>query len=112
MRKIITLAACLLIVATSRPAADACTNVIVTKGASADGSCMVTYAADSHQLFGELYFRPAAKWAKGSRLAIREWDTNKPMGEIAQVGKMRMPKPTYSARIINVSEGLRRVIIS
>ena len=35
---------------------DACTNVIVTKGASKDGSCMVSYAADSHWLFGELYF--------------------------------------------------------
>ena len=33
----------------------ACTNVIVTKGASIDGSIMVSYAADSHQLYGELY---------------------------------------------------------
>ena len=65
--------------------AEACTNVIITKGASADGSCMVSYAADSHLLFGELYYRPAAKWAKGSRLPIIEWDTYKPMGEIAQV---------------------------
>ena len=65
--------------------AGACTNVIVSRGASADGSCMVSYAADSHMLFGELYFRPAARWTKGSRLAIREWDTNKPMGDIAQV---------------------------
>ena len=32
----------------------ACTNVLVTKGASTDGSNMVSYAADSHQLFGEL----------------------------------------------------------
>ena len=63
----------------------ACTNVIVSKGASADGSCMVSYAADSHLLFGELYFHPAARWAKGSRLQIIEWDTYKPMGDIAQV---------------------------
>ncbi|MBO7370983.1 MAG: C69 family dipeptidase, partial [Bacteroidales bacterium] len=33
---------------------DACTNIIVTRGASADGSTMVTYAADSHQLYGVL----------------------------------------------------------
>ena len=65
--------------------ADACTNVIISKGASVDGSSMVSYAADSHMLFGELYFRPAARWAKGSRLAIREWDSNKPLGDIAQV---------------------------
>ena len=37
----------------------ACTNFIVTKGASKDGSCFLTYAADSHQLYGELYYRPA-----------------------------------------------------
>ncbi len=67
--------------------AGACSNVIVSKGASKDGSCMVSYAADSHMLFGELYFRPAARWAAGSRLAIREWDTNKPLGEIAQVAR-------------------------
>lgn len=65
--------------------ADACTNVIVTKGASADGSCMVSYAADSHVLFGELYFHPAARFAAGSRLSITEWDTYKPLGSIAQV---------------------------
>ena len=64
---------------------DACTNVIVSPGASADGSSMVSYAADSHGLFGELYFRPAARFTAGSRLAIREWDTGKPMGDIAQV---------------------------
>ena len=55
--------------------ADACTNVLISKGASADGSCMVSYAADSHTLFGELYFRPAASHEKGEMLKIYEWDT-------------------------------------
>ena len=64
--------------------ADACTNVIITKGASADGSCMISYAADSHWLFGELYFRKTADWKPGTMLPIREWDTNKPLGEIPQ----------------------------
>lgn len=64
---------------------DACTNILVTKGASADGSCMVTYAADSHQLYGELYFHPAADWEKGSMLDIYEWDTGKYLGQIPQV---------------------------
>ena len=40
----------------------ACTNFIITKGASKDGSCMVSYAADSHTLYGELYYRPAADY--------------------------------------------------
>ncbi len=65
--------------------ADACTNVIVTKGASADGSCMVSYAADSHWLYGELYFKPQADWRKGSLLAINDWDTNQYLGTIDQV---------------------------
>ena len=64
--------------------ADACTNVIITPGASVDGSSMVSYAADSHWLFGELYFRPAGKWKAGTLLPITEWDTAKPLGSIAQ----------------------------
>jgi dipeptidase len=46
---------------------------------------MITYAADSHNLYGELYHWPAAKWPKGSMLEIREWDSNKPLGKIPQV---------------------------
>ena len=65
--------------------ADACTNVIITRGASVDGSSMVSYAADSHVLFGELYFHKAADWKAGSTLPIIEWDTYRPLGEIAQV---------------------------
>ena len=64
---------------------EACTNILVTRGASADGSCMVSYAADSHQLFGELYYRPAADWEKGAMLNIYEWDTAKYLGQIPQV---------------------------
>jgi len=64
---------------------EACTNIIITKGASADGSSMVSYAADSHWLYGELYFNPAGRFKAGSTLAIKEWDTYKPLGSIAQV---------------------------
>lgn len=69
----------------SVPEADACTNILVSKGASADGSCMISYAADSHTLFGELYFRPAADWPEGAMLDVREWDTGKYLGQIPQV---------------------------
>ena len=65
--------------------ADACTNILVSKGASADGSCMISYAADSHTLFGELYFHPAADWPEGAMLDIHEWDTGKYLGRIPQV---------------------------
>ncbi|MCI1779607.1 MAG: C69 family dipeptidase [Bacteroidales bacterium] len=62
----------------------ACTNFIVTKGASADGSVMVTYAADSHQLYGELYHTDGAFFPRGSKLAVAEWDTGKPLCTIPQ----------------------------
>ena len=63
----------------------ACTNIIVSKGASADGSCMVSYAADSHWLYGELYFHPQASWKDGDILKIYEWDTGRYIGDIPQV---------------------------
>ena len=66
---------------------EACTNVIVTRGASTDGSNMVSYAADSHQLYGELYFAPAAVWNPGDMRRINEWDTGKYLGEIPQAGR-------------------------
>ena len=65
--------------------ADACTNFIITKGASTDGSVMVSYAADSHQLYGALYFTPAGKFKPGSMLRVDEWDTGKYLGDIPQI---------------------------
>lgn len=64
---------------------DACTNVIVTRGASADNSNIISYAADSHWLYGELYFNPSRTWKAGSVLDITEWDTSRPLGQISQV---------------------------
>ena len=62
-----------------------CTNVIVTRGASKDGSVLVSYAADSHALFGELYYKPAADWKAGTMLKVYDWDTHRFLGEIEQV---------------------------
>ncbi len=67
--------------------ANACTNVLVTKNASADGSTMISYAADSHDLYGELYFWPAATYEAGTMLKVNEWDTGKYLGEIPQVSQ-------------------------
>ncbi len=87
MRKALYIAACLLAgMAASEIAGMACTNILVTRGASADGSCMISYAADSHTLFGELYFRKAADWPEGSMLDVYEWDTGKYLGQIPQAG--------------------------
>lgn len=63
----------------------ACTGLLVGKKASVDGSVMISYAADSHGLYGEMYHWPAATWPKGATLDVVEWDTGKPLGTIAQV---------------------------
>ncbi len=65
--------------------ASACTNFLITAGATEDGSTMITYAADSHELYGELYFTPAGRHAPGTMLDVYEWDTGKHLGQIAQV---------------------------
>ncbi len=85
LKNIIGAASLALACCISAHKADACTNVIITKGASADGSCMVSYAADSHWLYGELYFHPQADWKRGSKLCINDWDTNQYLGTIDQV---------------------------
>ena len=43
---------------------------------------MVTYAADSHTLYGMLTHTPAAKRTPGAMRKVVEWDTGKPLGEI------------------------------
>ena len=62
----------------------ACTNFIVGKKASADGSVMCTYNADSYGAFFSLYHSPDGKHPKGEMRQIYDWDTNKYHGEIPQ----------------------------
>lgn len=62
----------------------ACTNLIVGKNASTDGSTIISYSADSYGLFGELYHYPAGTYKKGTLLDIYEWDTGKYLGQIEQ----------------------------
>ena len=67
--------------------AAACTNFIVGKKASADGSVFVTYNADSYGAFMPLYHYPAAKHQPGDMRKVYEWDTNKYLGEIAEAAE-------------------------
>lgn len=62
----------------------ACTNYLITKGASKDGSTMISYAADAHVLYGELYYWAAKKWEPGTMLDIYDWDSGKYLGKIKQ----------------------------
>ncbi len=71
----------------SAVAASACTNFLITRGASADSSTMITYAADSHTLYGELYYFPAGKHVEGSLIDVHEWDTGNYLGKIKQVAQ-------------------------
>ena len=66
-------------------AAYACTNFLISRAASKDGSTMVTYSADAHVLYGELYFTPAADHLAHEMLEVCEWDTGKSLGQIKQV---------------------------
>jgi dipeptidase len=84
-KSILLLAVCAASLTLWPPQATACTNYLVTKGASADGSTMITYAADSHVLYGELYYTPAGKHPPGAKLDVYEWDTGKYLGQIDQV---------------------------
>ena len=80
----------LLAAAMTAQQSEGCTNLIAGKKATTDGSVMVTYAADSHTLYGMLTHTPAAKHAPGAMRKVIEWDTNKPLGEIPQ------PAETYN----------------
>lgn len=86
MKKIFIVLAALSLVAFVKPTSG-CTNLLITKGASVDGSTFITYSADSHTLYGELYFWPAAKYPAGTMLKVNEWDTGTYLGEIAQVAE-------------------------
>jgi dipeptidase len=87
MKKIIILAFMGLAIFAGSQKAVACTNYLITKGASVDGSTMISYAADSHVLYGELYHWPAATWANDAMLDVYEWDTGKYLGQIKQAAQ-------------------------
>ncbi|MBQ6767461.1 MAG: C69 family dipeptidase [Prevotella sp.] len=65
----------------------ACTNFIVGKKASADGSVFCTYNADSYGAFMPLYHFPAGKHAPGEMRQIYDWDTNKYLGQIPEAAE-------------------------
>ena len=75
----------------------ACTNFIVGKKASADGSVIVSYSADSYGMFGYLCHFPAAQHAPGIMRDIYDWDSGK------YLGKIKEAKQTYNV-IGNMNE--------
>lgn len=62
----------------------ACSNLIVGKKASVDGSVMVSYNADDYGMFGHLCHYPAGTHPKGSMRQIYDWDSGVYHGEIEE----------------------------
>jgi len=83
--KKLSLIVCALILMIMHVDSKACTNFIFTKGSTADGSTMITYNADSHVLYGELYYRPAKDYPEGAMQEIYDWDSGEYRGKIKQV---------------------------
>ena len=69
---------------TAAVSASACTNFIVGKKASVDGSVMVTYNADDYGMFGYLCHYPAATHKPGEMRKIYDWDSGEYHGEIPE----------------------------
>lgn len=71
---------------------EACTNLLVGRKASLTGSTMISYNADSHQLYGDLHFVPAADHQPGEMRQVIDWDSQKPLGQI--------PQPAHTYRVV------------
>ena len=82
----------------------ACTSLIAGKKATADGSVIITYAADSHTLYGELYNQPAADHAPGSMRTVTEWDTGRHLGEIPEVAHTYRTMGNMNEHGLTISE--------
>lgn len=72
------------IMSASAMEASACTNLIVGKKASVDGSVLVSYNADDYGMFGHLCHYPAGTHQKGEMRKIFDWDTGEYHGEIPE----------------------------
>lgn len=70
----------------------ACTNLLVGRKASTTGCTMISYNADSHQLYGDLNFTPAADFQPGDMRQVIDWDTQRPLGQI--------PQPAHTYRVV------------
>lgn len=88
--KIFAVIPALVMLMLNHQVSNGCTNFLITRGASVDGSTMITYSADSHSLYGELYYQPAQDYPEGAMRDIYEWDSGRYLGKIPQ------PRHTYS----------------
>ncbi len=85
--RLLIAAASIFVLLFSQQQVQACTNILVSKGASADGSVMISYLADAGGLMDPLHFYPGGEYEEGDSLAIYSWHTGQLNGYIAQVPK-------------------------
>lgn len=84
MKKIALLMLIAVVYFTALNNSRACTNLLITKGASADGSTMITYNADAGGFMEPLYFYQGGIHKPGEMVDVYDWDTHKYLGKIAQ----------------------------
>ncbi len=82
----------------------ACTNIIVGKGASADGSVMVSYNADSYGMFGNIYHHTGGRHLVGEMRKVYDWDTNKYLGEIPQAAVTYTVNAQMNEKQVSIAE--------
>ena len=97
MHNLLKISLSLLAICAITTDADACTSLIAGRGATDNGSTMITYAADSHVLYGELYEKQGGTHAPGTMRPIVDWDTHELRGEIPEA-------PVTYNRIGNMNE--------
>jgi len=85
MKRIFTLLLALAPIAYSLSPIQACTNFLVGKNASVDGSTIISYAADSYTLYGFLHYVPAADHQPGDMRIVKDWDSGRNLGQIPEV---------------------------
>lgn len=81
-----------------------CSSILVSKGASSDGATMLTYVADSHELYGDLRLTPAAQYGAGAMRAVIEWDSGKRLGELPQVKRTFAVVSNLNERQVAIGE--------
>lgn len=85
MKKIAIIACLVTLLMPGIKISHACTNLIISRGASKDGSVMITYAADSHTRYGAMEFYPAADHKPGEMCQVFHYEKGKLLGEIPEV---------------------------
>ena len=75
----------ILIVNFSFLISNACTNLIVGRAASVDGSTIVSYSSDDYGAYGHLFYFPHAKHKAGDTRFLYHYETNNYLGEIPEV---------------------------